>query len=149
MIEHCKTLKIVSKLKWKRELAGIKIPHRKVGCENCDESKKFNDCTLKEEMNCFVFEMIRSCQDCLSKITRTAQFSVESNKLKQQHENDFGYMLPYYIMENNIVIEKPVQKEIEKCSKGEKKILKIILNTKLLEEIFIMESLQKISRKRN
>ena len=72
-------------------------------------------------MNCFVCEMSKSCQDCLSKITRTAQFSVESNKLKQQHENDFGYMLPYYIMENNIVIEKPVQKEIEKCSKGEKK----------------------------
>ena len=28
-------------------------------------------------------------------------------------------MLPYYEIENNVVVEKPVQKEIKKCSKRE------------------------------
>ena len=35
-----KTLENRSKLNWKRELAGIKIPRRILNCENCDESKK-------------------------------------------------------------------------------------------------------------
>ena len=81
-LEQGKTLKNVSKLKWKRQLAGIKIPHRKVGCESCDESKKWNDCVIKPEMICFNCEISRSCQDCLSKITRVAEYSVGMNKLK-------------------------------------------------------------------
>ena len=39
-LEQGKTLENISKLEWKRELAGIKISHRKVGCDNCSESKK-------------------------------------------------------------------------------------------------------------
>ena len=111
---------MVSKLKWKRELPGIKIPHRQVRCENCDESKKCVDCTIKPEMSCFNCEISKSCQDCLSKITRLADYSVEINKLKRQPENEFGYMLP--ITEDFVIIEKPVQKEVKKCSKCETEI---------------------------
>ena len=46
-LERGKTLKNISKLKWKRELAGIRIPHRKNGCENCDASKKCVGCEIK------------------------------------------------------------------------------------------------------
>ena len=70
-------------------------------------------------MNCFNCEVSKSCQDCLSKVTRTAEYSVEINKLKRQPENEFGHMLPYYETENNIVIYKPVQKPIKRCSKCE------------------------------
>ena len=80
-LEQGKTLKNVSKLKWKRELAGIEKPHRKVGSENCDNSKKYVDCEIKPEVNCFNCEIKKSCQDCLSKITRIAKYSVEINKL--------------------------------------------------------------------
>ena len=120
--EQGKTLKNISKLKWKRELAGIKIPHRKVGCENCDESKKCVGCVIKPEMNCFNCEISKSCQDCLSKITRIAEYSVEINKLERKPENEFGQLLPYYKIENNIVIDKPVQKPIKRCSKCETEI---------------------------
>ena len=58
-LEQGKTLKNRSKLKWKRELAGIKIPHRKVGCENCDESKKCVSCEIKPEVNCFNCEICK------------------------------------------------------------------------------------------
>ena len=116
-LEQGKTLKNISKLKWKRELAGIKIPHRKVGCENCDASKKCVGCEIKPEMNCFNCEISKSCQDWLSKITRIAEYSVEINKLKRKPEIEFGHMLPYYETENNIVIDKPVQKPIKSCSK--------------------------------
>ena len=117
-LEQGKTIKNISKLKWKRELAGIKIPHRKVGCENCDESKKCVGCVIKPEMNCFNCEISKSCQNCLSKISRITEYSVEINKLKRLAENEFGHMLPYYRIENNIVIEKPNKK----CSKCETEI---------------------------
>ena len=113
-LEQGKTLKNTSKLKWKRELAGIKIPHRKIGCNNCDESKKCVGCVIKPEMNCFNCEISKSCQYCLSKITRIAEYSVEINKLKRKPENEFGLMLPYYKTENNIVIDKTVQKPIKR-----------------------------------
>ena len=118
-LEQDKTLKNISKLKWKRELAGIKIPHRKVGCEKCDESKKCVGCVIKPEMNCFNCEITKSCQDCLSKITRIAEYSVEINKLKRKPENELGHMLPYYQRENDVFEEKPVRKPIKKCSRCE------------------------------
>ena len=73
-------------------------------------------------MNCFNCEISKSCQDCWSKITRIAEYSVEINKLKRQPENEFGHMLPYYETEINIVIDKRVQKQIERCSKGKTEI---------------------------
>ena len=116
-LEQGKTLTNISKLKWKRELTGIKIPHRKIGCENCDESKACESCIENSEMNCFKCEKAKSCKDCLNKITRTAEYSVEVNKLKRKPENELGYMLPYYQTEDNVVKENPVRKPIKKCSK--------------------------------
>ena len=121
-LEQGRTLRNISKLKWKRELAGIKIPRRKVGCEICDESKKCVGCVIKPEMNCFNCEISKSCQDRLSKITRITEYSVDINKLKRLPENEFGHMLPYYETEDNIVIDKPVQKPIKRCSKCETEI---------------------------
>ena len=69
-------------------------------------------------MNCFNCEISKSCQDCLSKITRITEYSVEINKLKRLPENEFGHMLPYYKTESNIVIDKP----IKRCSKGKTEI---------------------------
>ena len=121
-LEQGKTLTNISKLKWKRELTGIKIPHRKIGCENCDESKTCESCIENSEMNCFKCEKAKSCKDCLNKITRTAEYSVEVNKLKRKPENELGYMLPYYQTEDNVVKENPVRKPIKKCSKCENEI---------------------------
>ena len=94
-LERGKALKNISKLKWKRELAGIKIPYRKVDCENCDASNKCVGCEIKPEMNCFNCEISKSCKDCLSKITPIAEYSMEINTLKREPENEFGHMLLY------------------------------------------------------
>ena len=112
-LEAGETLKNRSKLRWKRELAGIKIPHRKMDCENFDESKKYDFCVIKPEMNCFHCEIVKNCQDCLNKITRIAEYSVEINKLNRKPQNEFGHMLPYYVLENNNIVEgKPIQKTV-------------------------------------
>ena len=58
----------------------------------------------------------------MSKKTRIAEYSMKYNKLERQSENEFGHMLPYYETENNIVIDKPVQKPIKRCSKCETEI---------------------------
>ena len=52
-MEQGNTLKNIPKPKWKCKLAGIKIPHRKVGCENCDNSKKCVDCEKKTRNELF------------------------------------------------------------------------------------------------
>ena len=103
-LEQSKTLENVSKLKWKRELGVTKIPHCKVGCENCDESKKCVDCVIKRKMNCFNCEISKSCHDCLSKKTLVAEYSVEIKILKRHSENEFSYTILYNKTENNIVI---------------------------------------------
>ena len=119
-LERGKTLKNISKLKWKREIAGIKISHRKVGCENCEASKKCVGCEIEPEMICFNCEISKSCKNCLSKITRVAENSVEINKLKRKPENEFGHMLSYYEFEENIQGEKTVQHN--SCSKCDTEI---------------------------
>ena len=78
------------------------------------------DCELKPKMNCFNCEIGKSCQDCSRKKNGVAECLVEIKILKRQPENELGYMLPYFKkIENNIIIEKPVQKEMKKCSKCE------------------------------
>ena len=82
-LEKGLTIENRSKLKWKREIAGIKIPHRKLNFELCNENKLCKSCLIKPEMNCFHCEINKSCKDCLSKITRISVYSVEINKLKR------------------------------------------------------------------
>ena len=70
-------------------------------------------------MNCFNCEISKSCQEYLNKITRISEYSVEINKFKRKPENELGHMLLYYKIEDIVVVEKPVQKEIKNCSKCE------------------------------
>ena len=118
-LEQGNTPKNTSKLKWKRESGGIKKPHPKVGCENCDESKKGVDCVINPERNCFNCERRKSCQDCLSKTTRIADNSLAVKKVKRKPENEFGYLIPYYKTDDIVMEEEPVQNQIKKYSKCE------------------------------
>ena len=40
----------MSKLNLKRELYGVKKPHRIIGCENCQEDKKCRSCSIHLKM---------------------------------------------------------------------------------------------------
>ena len=61
-LEKGLTVKNRSNPKWKRELAGIKIPHRKLYCELCNENKLCESCLIKPERNCFQCEINKSCK---------------------------------------------------------------------------------------
>ena len=85
-----------SKLNWKRDLHGIKIPHRVFECPQCDNDKICKECELYLKMNCFECEVVTACRSCLKRITLFKNYSTEINKLKRLPENEFGYMLPHY-----------------------------------------------------
>ena len=53
-------------------------------------------------MNCIQCEISKSCKECLKRISRVTDYSVDINKLKRKPENEQGYMLPYYKVEHEI-----------------------------------------------
>ena len=85
-----------SKLNWKRELQGIKIPHRIYQCPQCDDDKICKECEISPKVNGFNCEVNKACKSCLNRITQIKYYSTEINKLKRLSENEFGYMLPHY-----------------------------------------------------
>ena len=72
-----------SKLIWKRDLLGIKGPHRVINCENCQNDKVCRSCIINPKLNCFDCEISRSCDKCLNRITQVKLYSTEINKLKR------------------------------------------------------------------
>ena len=69
-LEKGKTVRNMSKLNWKRELYGVKLPHRIIGCENCREERKCRFCIIDPKMNCFECELCRPCDKCLERRTQ-------------------------------------------------------------------------------
>ena len=112
-LECGQSIKNRSKLKWKREITGIQIPHRKINCDQCNENNRCESCQNQPKMNCMHCELSKSCKECLQRISRVTEYSVNINKLKRKAKNEQGYMLPYYKVENEIVHKKCSKCEIE------------------------------------
>ena len=55
---------------WTKTFEGIKIPHRKQACSDCDSGKNCRHCALKSKTKCFSCEMVRSCKTCLDLISQ-------------------------------------------------------------------------------
>ena len=82
---------------WTKTFEGIKIPHRKQDCLDCDNSKICTDCVIKPKMNCFNCEMEKSCKSCLDLISQKKTFSTDINMLKRKKPpNEKHQMLPCY-----------------------------------------------------
>ena len=81
---------------WNKTFEGIKIPHRKQNCLNCDNGKIYSDCVLKPKMNCFNCELERACKSCLDLISQKKTYSTDINTLKRKPPNEKHEMLPYY-----------------------------------------------------
>ena len=88
-----------SKLNWKRDLHGVKVPQRIFQCPQCDNDKICKQCEVSLKINCFECEVVKACRSCLNRITQIKYYSTEINKLKRLPENDFGHMLPHYTLE--------------------------------------------------
>ena len=64
---------------WKKSFdSGIIIPTKMSFCNECDEKKL--------------------CYKCNNQINESKEFEANLNELKRHPLNDFGYMLPYYII---------------------------------------------------
>ena len=97
-----------SKLNWKRDLAGVKVPHRVTNCEKCSNDKMCRSCKIDPKLNCFDCEISRSFDKCLKRITQIKVYSTEINKLKRLPPHENGYMLPHYVGED-IVEEDEIE----------------------------------------
>ena len=54
-------VRITSKLNWERDLLGVKVPHRLINCENCQNDKMCRSYIIDPKLNCFDCELSRSC----------------------------------------------------------------------------------------
>ena len=81
---------------WTKTFEGIKIPHRKQNCSECDNTKFCSDCIIEPKMNCFNCEIERSCKICLNLISQKKTYSTDINMLKRKPPNEYHQMLPCY-----------------------------------------------------
>ena len=81
---------------WTKTFEGIKIPHRKQNCSECDNRKFCNDCGEKPKKNCFNCEMEKACDPCLNLISQKKNYSTDINTLKRKPPNEYHQMLPHY-----------------------------------------------------
>ena len=107
-LQRGQTIHNLSKMKWKRELHGIKVPHRGINCENCLEEETCQSCFTDAKMKCFDCGIAKSCKDCYEKLTQIKTYSTEIAKLKRQSPNGNGYLLTHYVAEvvKNVIIEE-------------------------------------------
>ena len=82
---------------WTKTFEGIKIPHRKQDCSDCDNEKICSDCVIKPKMNCFNCEMEKACKSCLDLISQKKTYSTDINMLKRKPPNEYYQMLPHYV----------------------------------------------------
>ena len=82
---------------WTKTFEGVKIPHRKQNCSECDNRKICSDCVIKPKMNCFNCEMEKSCKSCLYLISQKKSYSTDINMLKRKPPNQYHQMLPHYV----------------------------------------------------
>ena len=95
---------------WTKTFEGIKIPHRKQDCSECDNRKICSDCVIKPKKNCFNCEMEKACKSCLDLISQKKTYSTDINMLKRKPPNEQHQMLPHYVSkyepkQNNIDFE--------------------------------------------
>ena len=97
---------------WTKTFEGIKIPHRKQDCADCDNKNFCSNCVIKPQMNCFNCEMEKACKPCLDLISQKKTYSTDINMLKRKPPNEYHQMLPHYEgayapKQNNIDFESP------------------------------------------
>ena len=69
-LERGDTILGESKLNWRKNLHGVRIPHRVFQCPQCDNDRTCKQCEISLKMNCFECEVVRACKTCLNKITQ-------------------------------------------------------------------------------
>ena len=81
---------------WSKTFEGIKIPHRKQGCLDCNIVKSCSDSVIKPKKNCINCETERTCKMCSDRISQKKTYSTDINMLKRKPAIEYYQMLPYY-----------------------------------------------------
>ena len=81
---------------WTKTFEGIKIPHRKTDCLDCDNGKICSDCVIKSKMIYFNCAMERACKPWLHLISQKKTYSTDIIMLKRKPANENYQLLPYY-----------------------------------------------------
>ena len=117
-MEESLIVRNTSKVNWRRDLLGVRVPHRVFNCENCQNDKLCRSRIIDTKLKCFDCEISRSCDKCLKRITQIKVYSTEINKLKRQPPDEIGYLLPHYAGEKIVEEEKDqTQVSYGKCNK--------------------------------
>ena len=95
-ISEGKTVSGRFSIDWTKTFEGIKIPHRKQVCSDCDKGKICSDCVIKPKMNCFNCEISRACNSCSDLICQEKTYSTDIKLLKRKPPNEYHQMLPHY-----------------------------------------------------
>ena len=117
-------VRITSKLNWKRDLLDVKVPHRVMNCENCQNDKMCRSCIIAPKLICFDFDISRSCDKCLRTTTQIRSYSTEINKLNREPPDEIGYMLHHYVGEKIVEEEERDQTQVS-YGKGNKCFLEM------------------------
>ena len=137
-----------SKLNWKRDLLGFKVPQSVNNCENCQNDKMCRLCIIDPNLNCFDCEISKSCDKCLERITQIKVYSREINKLKRLPPDENGCMLPHYVGENTLKVEE--DKDQTQVSYGKCKTCFVELNhDSYIKNIRICKRCYNKSRRKN
>ena len=92
-----KTVSVRFSMDWTKTFEGIKIPHSKQDCLECNNGKICSDCSNKPKKNCFICEMERACKTCLDLISQKKTYSTDINMLKRKPPNEYQQMLPHFV----------------------------------------------------
>ena len=98
-LERGEVVRSISKLNWKRELYGVKVPDGTFGFQKYQEDKKCQSCDFNPKLNCFDCELAKSCDNCFQRITQIKHYSTKFFKLKRLPPDENEYMLPHYVVE--------------------------------------------------
>ena len=60
----------ISKLNWKKNLHGDKVAHRVFQCPQCNNDKICKQCEISPKMNCFEYEVVKTCKSVFNKISQ-------------------------------------------------------------------------------
>ena len=96
-LAEAKTVSGRFSIDWIKTFEGIKIPHRKQDCSECDNRKICSDCIIKPKKNCFNCEMEKACKSCLDLISQKKTYFTDINMLKRKPPNKQHQMLPHYV----------------------------------------------------
>ena len=83
LLSERKTVSGRFSIDWTKTFKGIKIPHRKQDCSDCDNGKTCSDCVITPKMKYFDCEMEKICKPCVDLLSQKKHTLLILTRLKE------------------------------------------------------------------